>query len=73
MKSTPTKRRAGRLDVSFHQTPKLRAWPGEEAASARVSCCSGEIMLTTRFGRRISAGRELELGTMLEASFVGAI
>jgi hypothetical protein len=47
MKSTPAKRQAGRLDVSFRRTPKPRAWPGEEATSARVSCCSGEITQTS--------------------------
>ena len=66
MKSTPAKRQAGRLDFSFCRTPKLMA-------------C---ITLTSRpaglpwpqFRRRISAGRELELelGTRLDASIVGA-
>ena len=79
-KSTPAARQDGRLDVSFLRTPTLRAWPREEAASNRVSCCSGDITLTPsaagrprhQFGRRMSAGRVLKPGTKLGDSFVGA-
>ena len=46
-KSTPAARQDGRLDVSFLRMPTLRAWPGEAAASNRVSCCSGDIILTS--------------------------
>ena len=79
-KSTPDARHAGRFVVSFLQIPTLRAWPGKEAASTRVSCCIGEITPTSsaagkpriQFGRSMSAGRVYETGTKLGTSFVGA-
>ena len=79
-KSTPAARQARRLDASLRRTPTVRAWPGVVAASVMVSCCRGEITLTSsaagrpccQTGRRMSAGREFDPGTRLGASFVGA-
>ena len=43
MESTPADRQAERCTVNFRWTPTRRTWPGEEAASARVSCCIEEM------------------------------
>ena len=76
--SKPATRKAGRLDASLRQTPTVRAWPGVLAASLMVSCCRGEIMLTSsaagrpccQTGRWMSAGCELDPGTRLGASWL---
>ena len=78
--SSPTERQAERLETSLRRTPTWRAWPGVDAASARVCCWRGEITWTStaagrprfQLGSRISAGLTEESGTRLGASFEGA-
>ena len=74
-KPTPAARHAGKLAVSLRRTHTWRAWPGVTAASDKVSCCSGDITDTSKaawrprlqLGRRMSAGRALEITIMSAA------
>ena len=79
-KSIPEERQAERLEVSFRWTPSCKAWPGVTEASDTVRSWSGLITWTSnaagrpqfQLGRRISAGRDRELGNRPGVSLVGA-
>ena len=80
MKSVPVERQTDRWADNLRRTPTCRAWPGVCEASTIVCCWRGLITCTSKaagrpllqLGRRTSAGRDRELGTMPGDSLEGA-